>query len=80
MDFIEDRLVTGQKVRPLNTVDTFSRKGLPSKVDTSLSGVRIVQVLERLAASRGLPEERLLIMGSNSSAGRWTFGFETPRF
>jgi hypothetical protein len=58
----------------LNTVDTFSRKGLPSR------GVRIVQVLGRLAASHGLPEERLLTMGSNSSAGRWTFGFETPRF
>jgi hypothetical protein len=61
----------------LNTVDTFSRKDLPSKGDTLLSGVRLGQVLERLAASRGLPEERLVTMGSNSSARRWTCGFET---
>ena len=41
MDFIEDRLVTGQKFRTFNVVDAFSRKGLASEVDTSLPGVRV---------------------------------------
>lgn len=57
MDFIEDRLVTGRKFRTFNVIDAFSRKGLASEVDTSLPGARVVQVLERLADTRGRPEE-----------------------
>jgi putative transposase len=63
MDFIEDRLVTGQKLRTFNVVDAFSRKGLASEVDTSLPGARVVHVLDRLAETRGLPEEMILDNG-----------------
>jgi putative transposase len=63
MDFIEDRLVTGQKLRTFNVVDAFSRRGLASEVDTSLPGARVVQVLERLADTRGRPEEIVLDNG-----------------
>jgi putative transposase len=63
MDFIEDRLVTGRKFRTFNVVDAFSRKGLASEVDTSLSGARVVQVLDRLAETRGRPEELVLDNG-----------------
>ena len=63
MDFIEDRLVTGRKFRTFNVVDAFSRKALASEVDTSLSGTRVVQVLDRLAESRGRPKELVLDNG-----------------
>ena len=63
MDFIEDRLVTGQKLRTFNVVDAFRRRGLASEVDTSLPGTRVVHVLERLAETRGLPEELILDNG-----------------
>jgi putative transposase len=63
MDFIEDRLVTGRKLRTFNVVDAFSRKGLASEVDISLPGARVVQVLERLAETRGRPEELVLDNG-----------------
>jgi putative transposase len=63
MDFIEDRLVTGRKIRAFNVMDAFSRKGLASEVDTSLPGARVVKVLDRLAETRGCPEELVLDNG-----------------
>lgn len=63
MDFIEDTVVTGRKVRIFNVVDAFSRKWLGGEVDTSLPGARVVQVLDRLAELRGRPEEVVLDNG-----------------
>lgn len=63
MDFIEAGLVTGQRFRTFNVVDAFSRKGLASEADTSLPGARVVQVLDRLAETRGSPEELVLDNG-----------------
>jgi putative transposase len=60
MDFIEDTLVTGRTFRTFNVLDAFSRKSLAGEVDTSLPGARVVEVLDRLAASRGLPEDMVL--------------------
>lgn len=63
MDFIEDRLVTERKFRTFNVMDAFSRRGLASEVDTSWPGLRVVQVLDRLADQRGRPEELVLDNG-----------------
>ena len=57
MDFQHDVLATGQRFRTLNIVDDFSRECPAIEVDTSLPGVRVVRVLERLGESRGLPRE-----------------------
>ncbi len=56
MDFVSDSLVTGRRFRALAIVDDFSRECPAIEVDTSLGGARVVQVLERLAELRGLPE------------------------
>jgi putative transposase len=56
MDFVSDSLVTGRRFRALAIVDDFSRECPVIEVDTSLGGARVVQVLERLGESRGLPE------------------------
>ena len=56
MDFVSDSLVTGRRFRVLTIVDDFSRECPAIEVDTSLGGARVVQVLERLAEIRGLPE------------------------
>jgi putative transposase len=55
MDFMSDTLGTGRVFRTLNVVDDFTRECLTIEVDTSLPGLRVVRVLERLAAERGLP-------------------------
>lgn len=55
MDFVSDGLVDGRRVRCLNIVDDFTKQCLAIEVDTSLPGKRVVNVLQRLAESRGLP-------------------------
>jgi len=55
MDFVSDTLSNGRVFRTLNIVDDFTRECVAIKVDHSLPGLRVVQVLEHLAANRGLP-------------------------
>jgi len=69
MDFITDALSDGRKFRTLNIVDDFNRECLAAEVDTSLTGARVVRVLERLRELRGLPQ--ILVMDNGPEfAGR----------
>lgn len=56
MDFVSDSIVTGRRFRALAIIDNYSRECPVIEVDTSLGGVRVVNVLERLEETRGLPE------------------------
>jgi putative transposase len=56
MDFVSDSTVTGRRFRALTIIDNYSRECPAIEVDTSLGGARIVNVLERLSETRGLPE------------------------
>ena len=56
MDFVTDSLITGRKFRALTIIDNYTRECPAIEVDTSLGGRRVIQVLERLEATRGLPE------------------------
>ena len=56
MDFVQDRLASGRRMRLLTIVDEYSRECPTIEVDTSLPGLRVTQVLDRLAEFRGLPE------------------------
>ena len=56
MDFVADGLGDGRKFRSLNIVDDYSRECVAAEVDTSISGGRVVRVLERLRERRGLPQ------------------------
>lgn len=77
MDFISDALSTGRKFRSLNIVDDYNRECLAAEVDTSLTGARVVRVLERLREERGLPQTLVLDNGPEF-AGRaldvWAYG------
>lgn len=53
MDFVSDALATGRRFRTLNVVDDYTREALAIEVDTSLSGVRVARVLDRLEIERG---------------------------
>ena len=55
MDFMRDTLKDGRVFRTLNIVDDCSRECLAIEIDTSLTGRRVVAVLERLADERSLP-------------------------
>lgn len=57
MDFIHDRLADGRSFRTLNLTDTFTRQCLGQEVDISLSGKRVVRLLEEVAHKQGYPSE-----------------------
>ncbi len=56
MDFMHDTLNGGRRFRTLNIVDCFSREALAIEVDTSLTGHRVVRVLQTLLETRGKPQ------------------------
>lgn len=56
MDFVEDRLTNGRKIRILTMVDHFSRVNPALEVDTSMGGRRVVRVLDRHVERHGAPE------------------------
>ena len=56
MDFVHDSLWNGRKLRALTMVDIFTKESLRIEVDTSISGERVVRVLDRIVEARGLPE------------------------
>jgi putative transposase len=56
MDFVSDSLSNGQRFRALTLVDNFSRVSPAIEVDFSLTGTRVVEVLQRVASSYGLPK------------------------
>ena len=56
MNFVSDALSCGRRFRALTLIDAHSRECLALEVDTSLSGHRVVRVLEQLKEWRGLPQ------------------------
>jgi putative transposase len=55
MDFMADALADGRRFRVLTLVDNFSRVSPALEVDFSLSGEKVVAVLDRLAAAGSKP-------------------------
>ena len=55
MDFVSDALFNGRKIRLLTLIDEYTRECLAIEVDTSINGVRVTNVLSRIAMARGLP-------------------------
>lgn len=56
MDFIQDALWNGRKLRCLTIVDCRTRYCPAIEVDFSLPAQRVIAVLNRLALTRGLPK------------------------
>jgi putative transposase len=54
-DFIHDSLFDGRPFRALTVIDEWTRECLAIEVDVSLTGERVVRVLERLCETRGVP-------------------------
>lgn len=63
LDFVQDALASGRKVRVLSVIDVFTREALALEVDTSLSGSRVVRVLDRLLGERERPAQLVLDNG-----------------
>jgi putative transposase len=63
IDFVSDCVSTGKVIRMLTLVDDCTRECPAIEVDTSLGGLRVRRVLDRVAAERGLPEAIVLDNG-----------------
>src|SRR3989441_10439710 len=63
MDFVSDCVSTGKVIRRLTIVDDCTRECPAIEVDTSLGGLRVRRVLDRIASERGLPEAIVLDNG-----------------
>ena len=55
MDYTHDEVSSGRKFRTLNLMDGYTRRALTIEVDTSLPGLRVVRVLDRLRETHGTP-------------------------
>jgi putative transposase len=56
MDFVSDCVSSGKVIRMLTIVDDYTRECPAIEVDSSLGGLRVRRVLDRMANERGLPE------------------------
>jgi putative transposase len=63
MDFIMDGFVEARRFRCLTMVDEYTRECPVIEVDVSLPSRRVVEVLGRLAATRGLPQSLIVDHG-----------------
>jgi putative transposase len=76
MDFVHDRLDDSRPIKTLTIVDQFSKESPAIEVDFSISGPRVVRVLEWLRETRGLPEEIYVDNGpefSSVALDRWAW-------
>lgn len=79
MDFVSDGLAYGRRFRCLNIVDDYTRECLAIEVDTSLPGLRVAQVLQRLAELRGLPKSITVDNGPGCRQGLGRLGLSGRR-
>jgi len=56
IDFVSDALANGRAIRSLTVLDDFTKESPAIEVDTSLSGLRVTRVLDRVMAERGKPD------------------------
>ncbi len=54
-DFMQDALWDGRRFRTFNVIDDFNRQALAIEIDTGISAVRVVRILDQIAVCRGLP-------------------------
>ena len=76
MDFLQDALATGRKVRTLAVEDAYTREMLAIEVDTSLPALRVVRVLDKLRLQRGLPVRIVIDHGTeftSKALDQWAY-------
>jgi putative transposase len=76
LDFLSDTLAAGRRIRLLTVVDVCTREALAIEVDTSLPGERVVQVLTRITAERGVPTQIVLDNGpelTGKALDQWAY-------
>ena len=55
-DFVFDEAVSGRKLKMLTLIDEYTRECLEVEVDTSITSLKVRQILERVCLHRGFPK------------------------
>lgn len=74
LDFVSDRLANGHAYRMLAVIDVFTRECLAIDLGRSMPASRVVAILDRIAAVRGLPRTITTDNGPefiNTTLDRW---------
>ena len=77
MDFLQDTLRDGRRLRILPIVDTYSRECLRMEVDTSVGGRRVAAILSEIGSRRGWPENIVVDNGPefiSNALDQWAYG------
>ena len=61
LDFVHDQLGYGRRIQTLNVLDVCTREARGIEVDTSLSGVRVGRVLDRIIEERGQAPQTIIM-------------------
>ena len=70
MDFVEDRLENGRKIRTLNIIDDYNREALAMEVSYSFPAERVIEVLSQCIEWRGKPKRIRSDNGTEFIAGK----------
>lgn len=76
MDFVADTLTNGRRLKALTIVDDYTRESPGIEVDTSINGVRVTYVLDRIAVFRGYPKMLVVDNGpefSGKALDEWAY-------
>ncbi len=77
MDFVQDTLRDGRRLRMLPIVDTYSRECMRIEVDTSVGGRRVAAILTELGSRRGWPANIVVDNGPefiSNALDQWAYG------
>ena len=55
-DFVFDEAVSGRKLKMLTLIDEYTRECLAVEVDTSITSLKVRQILEKVCRQRGFPK------------------------
>lgn len=55
-DFVFDRAMSGKQIKMLNLIDEYTRECLAVEVGTSITSLKVREVLERVCRKRGYPK------------------------
>lgn len=72
LDFMSDALYSGSRFRVLNIIDEGVREALDIVVDTSITAVRLVRILELLKSQFGIPKAIRVDNGPEFTAQAFT--------
>ena len=79
MDFMQDTLRDGRRLRTLPILDTYTRECLRIEVDTSVGGRRVAAILNEIGFTRGWPENIVVDNGSefiSNALDQWAYAEE----